>query len=82
MIVNIILWVVLYLIGAVLGYLLCKLLRGTDPDTNNEWNDVFLTIIYSLTSWVCVFVLSIVIVIALLCTLEIKKFNKKPPKWM
>ena len=53
--------IILYIIGVVLGYLLCKFLRGTDPNTNNEWSDVVLTTIYSLTSWVCVFVISIVI---------------------
>lgn len=79
MIVEIILWVILYIVGAVLGYLLCKFLRGTDPDINNDWNDVVLTIIYSLTSWVCVFVLSFIIGLVLLSTLKI---NKKPPKWM
>lgn len=62
---------IIYLVGFVLAYVLCKRIRNRQNE--NEWNDVFWTIVTSLLSWITF--ISFLI-------LDFKLNNKKPPKWL
>ena len=65
-------WVI-YISGFILTYLFCKWLRNKKD--NNNWEDVGITIIASLFSWVMVIVVG---VIGLVETIKVKN----PPKWL
>lgn len=61
---------IIYLVGFVLAYVLCKRIRNRQNE--NEWDDVFWTIVASFLSYISVFIFLI---------LEVTN-NKKPPKWL
>lgn len=61
---------IIYLVGFIFAYVLCKRIRNRQNE--NEWNDVFWTIVAGFLSWISFFVFLIA---------ELTN-NKKPPKWL
>lgn len=67
--------IVIYLIGYFFAYLLCKYARN--KSNQNNWSDVFLSIIISAGSWAtCVLILFIILLV------NLSKTNSKPPNFL
>lgn len=63
----------IYIIGYLLCYYIIKLWRNRNDKFN--WEDVFISIFFSLFSWVMLLIIGVIILF------ESEKF-KKPPKWL
>ncbi len=66
--------IILYIIGFIITYILCKHYRGKDEE-NNTWQDVAITFIVSICSFIG---LAAILIIALIYT----DFTSKPPKYL
>lgn len=62
--------------GFIAAYILCKVFRNIEPK-QNEWKDVFISLVVSLFSLLGAFVMLFYIIISS----HSKSFNK-PPKWL
>lgn len=71
----------IYLIGCLITYILCKSIRYKSND--NEWEDVKITLLATLCSWVSVIIIFAVLICKFFNEILPKYFkNKKPPKWL
>ena len=66
--------IILYIIGFIITYILCKHYRGKD-EKNNTWQDVGITLVFSICSFIG---LVVILIIAIMYT----DFTSKPPKYL
>ena len=73
-----ILILLIYIAGYICIYAYIK--YCADPNSDEKWKDVFFRIFFSLSSWVGVVIAIIVIIINTL--INLKLWEKDPPKWL
>ena len=70
-----IIFLIVYLIGFAVNYYIFK--NNLREEDDNSYKDVLVTVIASLFSWACVFLVSLY-----LADEWLDKTDRKPPKWM
>lgn len=74
--------ILIYFIGIIITFIICKYLRNLDKkEDNNTWNDVIITLIASIFSFIGLFAILLIVLFYYSIELE-DKFNIKPPKWL
>lgn len=70
---------IIYIIGFILTWIVCKKLRNVD--NKNRWSDVLLTFLFSMFSFVGLFIIAIISIVWAIINID-DIMNIKPPKFL